>query len=201
VSVCVWRRGAAGLDVLELGDGDRWRLPELDDVDLPTTPVRGTVGHVTEAPEGFDPGVAHRWVGEDHAGPEVAVALRQCGAGVVVWRGGVDGPEVLLLHRAGRGDEDWAWTPPGGGLWPGELHHACAVRELREETGLVLDPVPVDHDGDFAVHVAELRTPTEIVLSDEHDRYEWLPVEDAVARCRPVRVGDSIRAAAREIRP
>ena len=32
------------------------------------------------------------------------------------------------------------WCPPGGGLDAGETHVDAAVRELREETGLVLAP-------------------------------------------------------------
>lgn len=31
------------------------------------------------------------------------------------------------------------WLTPGGGVDPGETHHEAALRELEEETGLVLD--------------------------------------------------------------
>lgn len=45
---------------------------------------------------------------------------------------------VLLLHRAhGRADD---WVLPGGTPRPGESMAACARREVREETGLHVDP-------------------------------------------------------------
>ncbi|MGE5599195.1 MAG: GNAT family N-acetyltransferase, partial [Bacteroidota bacterium] len=44
-----------------------------------------------------------------------------------------DGRVLLLRHRAlGR------WLPPGGHLRPGELPDEAAVREVREETGIVV---------------------------------------------------------------
>jgi 8-oxo-dGTP diphosphatase len=43
---------------------------------------------------------------------------------------------VLLLRRPRRGD----WALPGGTPRPGEHVLACARRELREETGLLIDP-------------------------------------------------------------
>jgi 8-oxo-dGTP pyrophosphatase MutT (NUDIX family) len=52
------------------------------------------------------------------------------------------GGNVLLLHtREPTMPElgEW-WELPGGGIEPGEDCAAAAVRELREETGLVVDP-------------------------------------------------------------
>jgi ADP-ribose pyrophosphatase YjhB (NUDIX family) len=43
------------------------------------------------------------------------------------------------------------WITPGGGVDPGESHDQAAIREVFEETGLVLDTVPAAFlDEDFA---------------------------------------------------
>jgi len=114
------------------------------------------------------------------------------GVAVVVTR--PDGA-VLLLHRTGRGEREWAWGPPAGARLPGEAVEECARRELREETGLALDPNPVGAGGDWCVFVAEAPAEAEVRLSDEHDAHAWLPLEEAVARCRPPLVAEQLRAA------
>ena len=48
---------------------------------------------------------------------------------------------VLLLHRAHSGADDWVL--PGGTPRPGESMAACARREVREETGLHVNPTRV----------------------------------------------------------
>ncbi len=53
-------------------------------------------------------------------------------AGVVCWRSGSEGLEVLLVHRPRYDD----WSFPKGKLEAGELLPECAVRELAEETGI-----------------------------------------------------------------
>ena len=51
----------------------------------------------------------------------------------------IDVQDRLLLFRAIPQvfDDGVFWFPPGGGLLPGETHEEAAVRELREETGIV----------------------------------------------------------------
>jgi 8-oxo-dGTP diphosphatase len=52
------------------------------------------------------------------------------------------GGRLLLVRRAhdpGRG----LWSLPGGRVEPGEDDHAALVREMQEETGLVVEPGPL----------------------------------------------------------
>lgn len=58
------------------------------------------------------------------------------GVHVVCERGG----EVLLMRRAGTGFFDGLYSLPGGHVEPGESVRQAAVRELAEETGLVVEP-------------------------------------------------------------
>jgi predicted NUDIX family NTP pyrophosphohydrolase len=62
-------------------------------------------------------------------------------AGLLLYRRS-DGVEVFLVHPGGpywaRKDEG-AWSIPKGELDPGEDPLAAALRELREETGFVVD--------------------------------------------------------------
>jgi 8-oxo-dGTP pyrophosphatase MutT (NUDIX family) len=50
-----------------------------------------------------------------------------------------DGRALLFLTRAPDTSGFARWITPGGGVDPGEDHAAAAVRELREETGLVIE--------------------------------------------------------------
>ncbi len=122
------------------------------------------------------------------------------GATVVVAALAPDGWRCLLLHRAHHGpswDGDWAWTPPAGSRKPGEAVTACAVRELREETGLVASPRPViTEDIDWAVFALEVPWGTEVAVDGtEHDRFEWVTVAEVLRRSRPAAVSKSFRTA------
>ena len=50
------------------------------------------------------------------------------------------GDLILLLLREGTGYKDGEWGPPAGKVEVGESYLGAAVRELREETGLDVDP-------------------------------------------------------------
>lgn len=59
-------------------------------------------------------------------------------AGILLYRRGPDGLEVLLVHAGGpywASRDEGAWMMPKGGLEEGEDHVACALREFEEELG------------------------------------------------------------------
>jgi predicted NUDIX family NTP pyrophosphohydrolase len=60
-------------------------------------------------------------------------------AGVLAWRDGPQGPQVLLVHPGGpywSGKDAAAWSIPKGLVEPGEASWAAAVREFQEELGV-----------------------------------------------------------------
>ena len=106
-----------------------------------------------------------------------------------------DRPEYLLLKRSASEDlYPGLWQIVTGTVGPGERGLDAAVREVREETSLrpfQLWVVPVitgfyDAVSDsisfipaFAGQVDPLENPR---LSDEHESFEWLPLDRAVRR-------------------
>ena len=59
-------------------------------------------------------------------------------AGILLYRHGADGPEVLLVHPGGpfwAKKDLGAWSIPKGEHEDGEDPRACALREFEEETG------------------------------------------------------------------
>jgi 8-oxo-dGTP pyrophosphatase MutT (NUDIX family) len=62
--------------------------------------------------------------------------LRRAAVAVTV----LDGPRVLIAKRVPRGLNAGQWALPGGKLDPGEDAVTAALRELREEAGLAVDP-------------------------------------------------------------
>jgi 8-oxo-dGTP pyrophosphatase MutT (NUDIX family) len=69
---------------------------------------------------------------------------------------------VLMFLQYGK-DRSFSprWITPGGGVDPGENHDQAAIRELFEETGLVLENVPLpffseDFDPDQRWHPYQL---------------------------------------------
>ena len=61
----------------------------------------------------------------------VSAARPLVGVGVIVWHG-----DLVLLGQRIAHDAEPCWQFPGGHLEHGETVSACALREVREETGL-----------------------------------------------------------------
>jgi 8-oxo-dGTP pyrophosphatase MutT (NUDIX family) len=124
------------------------------------------------------------------------------GASIIVFRR-APGLSFLILHRTAPGIEegDWAWTPPAGARKPGERIEDAASRELFEEAGLRLpfSPAPFD-TGTWTTYLAEAPPDAVPTLHDvEHDRWMWVDAAEAVARCQPPVVSDTLRQAARHL--
>lgn len=77
---------------------------------------------------------------------------------------------LLLMRRS----DDATWGFPGGHIEEGETPEACAVRELAEETGLIVNAMgaPVGEVDDVLVY--RLDVPAfNVVLNDEHTEFVW----------------------------
>jgi dATP pyrophosphohydrolase len=112
---------------------------------------------------------------------------------VIVFRIERDVPEFLLLRRS---DHDalypGMWQILTGSVHAAETGNNAAVRELREETGLLAERFwVVPHVGAFydhqqdAVHLtpffaAQVRAGIDPTLSTEHSAHAWLPFRDAL---------------------
>lgn len=79
-------------------------------------------------------------------------------------------------HQAG------TWDLPGGRIDPGENPHEALIRECKEEAGLgirIIKPIGVHSftrdDGQIIVMIIFYCTSDSdnVVLSEEHDEYEW----------------------------
>ena len=105
-----------------------------------------------------------------------------------------DRPEFLLLKRAKGKIYQGQWRMIGGKVEPGETSWQAALRELKEETGLV--PVQFwtipsvntfyEYKSDTVHHIpafaAEIKFNEIPDLDDEHTEFEWLSLEGAVSR-------------------
>ncbi|MFJ6076645.1 NUDIX hydrolase [Streptomyces sp. NPDC093065] len=76
--------------------------------------------------------------------------------------------EILLVRESLGADGEMLWSLPGGGVEDGELLHEALRRELREETGLLVDdPVRTA----FLMHIDSEQHPSALAAAFEID--EW----------------------------
>lgn len=102
--------------------------------------------------------------------------------------------EVLILQRS---DSDpkgpGLWDLPGGTVEAGEQFDAASRREVLEETAITLAPHEseliytesgVFENGNrcWLFFMASCDAPLEVSLSEEHQAYAWVPLEEACAR-------------------
>jgi 8-oxo-dGTP pyrophosphatase MutT (NUDIX family) len=104
------------------------------------------------------------------------------------------GWDVLVLRRAPEGRCAGAWEVVHGRAEPDELPVGAAIREMAEETGLDADRwYNLSRAESFYLHrthqlavipvfAAVVSPDRPVLLSAEHDRFEWLPLQEARAR-------------------
>ena len=124
-------------------------------------------------------------------------------AGGVVWRRSPTGDaEVLLVHRPRYDD----WSLPKGKLDPGETWEEAALREVREETGVIArlgSELPsvryTDNRGRPKLVRYWVMEPIEVpdfAPNDEVDELAWLDARAAAERLTYPRDRDLVVAAA-----
>ena len=103
------------------------------------------------------------------------------GAGILF----TDGEKILLLKRANEGAADYGgtWGIPGGKTEKGESPIDTAIRETKEEAGVVEGTRFAqfdERDGRhvFTVFLYKIRSPFDVKLSTEHIDSEWISLED-----------------------
>jgi dATP pyrophosphohydrolase len=104
-----------------------------------------------------------------------------------------DGWRALVLQRAHATRCPLSWETVHGHIEPGEEPEAAAIRELREETGLVprrlysirVQPIYLvrTHTVQLGVGFAAIVDQDDpVVLGTEHIDHEWMPASEAMTR-------------------
>ncbi len=128
--------------------------------------------------------------------PRVTAAMASVNVGTVdVYLVALDAGawRVLVLQRSRQTRCPGAWETVHGRIEPGEEPEHAAVREVSEETGLRIERLynvtvqpfylHKSHTVEMAVVFAAFVDPSApVVIGTEHQGYEWLSAEDALAR-------------------
>lgn len=119
------------------------------------------------------------------------IPIHSYGVSVFVLRPEGDSHAVLLLRRSGQGTLEGTWCQVGGAVQPGEKAWQTALREIKEETGLVprrlysadvceqFYDISQDRIEIVPVFVAFVDDGQEVRLNDEHTEYRWVSFREA----------------------
>ncbi|MCK6210929.1 NUDIX hydrolase [Georgenia sp. EYE_87] len=107
-------------------------------------------------------------------------------AGLLLWRPGPGGIEVVLQHRALWSHHGGTWGLPGGAVTDGESPRAGAVREAVEEAGLATDAMRlradralVHPDWSYTTVLAEAVAPLDPSVTDpESLAVRWVRLDE-----------------------
>ena len=113
---------------------------------------------------------------------------------------------VLVLQRAADGKRPGSWETVYGKVDAREKPEKAAVRELREETGLDPEALYNVTVSSFYLHASNtiemcvtfaafVADDAEVTIGEEHQRYEWLSIEEACERFTWPREAHALRDA------
>lgn len=113
---------------------------------------------------------------------------------------------VLTLQRAADGKRPGSWETVYGKIDAREKPEKAALRELREETGLEPESLYNVTVSSFYLHAtntiemcltfaAFVASDAHVILSEEHQRFEWLSLDDACGRFTWPREAHALRDA------
>lgn len=112
---------------------------------------------------------------------------------------------ILLVHQTYRGNT--LWTFPGGGIEPGERPEETAVREVKEETGLIVKVKELLYqsarqvgEGTYYCYLGEIiggefalgSDPELPPLEQELHEVRWFPVQQVKDHSEVSRIWDKL---------
>lgn len=99
----------------------------------------------------------------------------------------MDGGKVLIIQRASNDSYAGLWELPGGGREPLEKSVDGVKREVKEETGLIVEVIKVigvfdfvnERDGETRDHtqinfLVKPVGPIDVKISSEHQNFTWI---------------------------
>jgi 8-oxo-dGTP pyrophosphatase MutT (NUDIX family) len=99
--------------------------------------------------------------------------------------------KILLLQRNRKGTGYQQWSSCVGKIEPNEEKEDAVVREVREETSLIIDKNNLKYIGKYYMRYKEfdfifylyqytLTSEPKVKINSEHSAYKWLTLQDAL---------------------